>query len=208
MQRAVVAVTGASGAQYAVRLVEALSEANWEIDLIVTNAGSINLDLECSMTPQEMANRENITLHDNKNLAARPASGSAKYDAYILCPTSGTTIGKIAAGISDNLATRSALVALKERRKLIIVPRETPFATAHLEAMTKMSTWGVIILPASPGFYHKPNSIEELIDFVVARIMDQLDIEHNLGKRWKGTEVQKNKKIIIDTHGKKTIPMT
>ena len=191
MQRAVVAVTGASGAQYAVRLVEALSEANWEIDLIVTNAGSINLDLECSMTPQEMANRENITLHDNKNLAARPASGSAKYDAYILCPTSGTTIGKIAAGISDNLATRSALVALKERRKLIIVPRETPFATAHLEAMTKMSTWGVIILPASPGFYHKPNSIEELIDFVVARIMDQLDIEHKLGKRWKGTEVQK-----------------
>ncbi|RJU83366.1 MAG: UbiX family flavin prenyltransferase [Candidatus Poseidoniales archaeon] len=194
MQRAVVAVTGASGAQYAVRLVEALSEANWEVDLIVTNAGSINLDLECSMTPEELANRKGITLHDNKNLAARPASGSAKYDAYILCPSSGTTIGKIAAGISDNLATRSALVALKERRKLIIVPRETPFATAHLEAMAKMSTWGVIILPASPGFYHKPKTISELIDFVVARILDQLNIEHELGKRWKGTEVQKNSK--------------
>ena len=195
MQRAVVAVTGASGAQYAVRLVEALSEANWEVDLIVTSAGSINLDLECSMTPQEMANRKGVTLHDNKNLAARPASGSAKYDAYILCPSSGTTIGKIAAGISDNLATRSALVALKERRKLIIVPRETPFATAHLEAMTKMSTWGVVILPASPGFYHKPKAISELIDFVVARILDQLNIEHKLGKRWKGTEVQKKQEI-------------
>ena len=89
------------------------------------------------------------------------------------------------------MATRSALVALKERRKLIIVPRETPFATAHLEAMAKMSTWGVVILPASPGFYHKPKTISELIDFVVARILDQLNIEHKLGKRWKGTEVQK-----------------
>ena len=189
MPSAVVALTGASGAQYAVRLVEALSEASWEIDLIVTNAGAINLHLECEMTPEDLSKIKGVTLQDNKNLAARPASGSAKFDAYIICPTSGTTIGKIAAGISDNLATRSALVALKERRKLILVPRETPFATAHLEAMTKMSTWGVVILPASPGFYHSPKTIDELIDFVVARILDQLDIEHNLGKRWSGEEV-------------------
>ena len=152
MAKAVVAITGASGAQYAVRLVRALLDANWKIDLIVTNAGAINLKLECSITPEELANVEGVTLHNNKNLAARPASGSAKFDAYIICPTSGTTIGKIAAGISDNLATRSALVALKEGRKLILVPRETPFATVHLEAMAKMSSWGVIILPASPGF--------------------------------------------------------
>ena len=191
MAKAVVAITGASGAQYAVRLVRALLDANWEIDLIVTNAGAINLKLECSITPEELANIEGVTLHDNKNLAARPASGSAKFDAYIICPTSGTTIGKIAAGISDNLATRSALVALKEGRKLILVPRETPFATVHLEAMAKMSAWGVIILPASPGFYHNPTSIEELIDFVVARILDQLDIEHKLGKRWDGTEINR-----------------
>ena len=191
MAKAVIAITGASGAQYAVRLVRALLDANWEIDLIVTNAGAINLKLECSITPEELANIEGVTLHDNKNLAARPASGSAKFDAYIICPTSGTTIGKIAAGISDNLATRSALVALKEGRKLILVPRETPFATVHLEAMAKMSSWGGIILPASPGFYHNPTSIEELIDFVVARILDQLDIEHNLGKRWDGTEINR-----------------
>ena len=182
MPSAVVALTGASGAQYAVRLVEALSDASWEVDLIVTKTGAINLHLECDMTAKDLAEIKGVTLHDNHNLAAKPASGSAKYDAYIICPTSGTTIGKIAAGISDNLATRSALVALKERRKLILVPRETPFATAHLEAMTKMSTWGVIILPASPGFYHKPSTIEELIDFVVARILDQLDIEHELSK--------------------------
>jgi len=190
MPSAVVALTGASGAQYAVRLVQALSEASWEVDLIVTNAGAINLHLECEMTPEDLSKIKGVTLQDNKNLAARPASGSAKFDAYIICPTSGTTIGKIAAGISDNLATRSALVALKERRKLIIVPRETPFATAHLEAMTKMSTWGVVILPASPGFYHSPKTIDELIDFVVARILDQLNIEHNLGKRWSGEEVR------------------
>ena len=190
MPSAVVAMTGASGAQYAVRLVEALSEASWEVDLIVTNAGAINLHLECGITPDDLSKIKGVTLQDNKNLAARPASGSAKFDAYIICPTSGTTIGKIAAGISDNPATRSALVALKERRKLILVPRETPFATAHLEAMAKMSSWGVIILPASPGFYHNPKTIEELIEFVFARILDKLDIDHDLGKRWSGKEVQ------------------
>ena len=189
MPTAVVALTGASGAQYAVRLLEALSEASWEVDLIVTSTGAINLRLECNVEPEDLSKIHGVTLHDNNNLAAKPASGSAKYDAYIVCPTSGTTIGKIAAGISDNLATRSAIVALKERRKLILVPRETPFATTHLEAMTKMSTWGVIILPASPGFYHKPDSIDELIDFVVARILDQLGIEHKLSKRWSGEEV-------------------
>ena len=115
--------------------------------------------------------------------------GSAKFDAYVICPASGTTIGKIAAGISDNLATRSALVALKERRKLILVPRETPVATPHLEAMAKLSTWGVVILPASPGFYKNPETIDDLIDFVVARILDQLDVEHEVGSRWTGNEV-------------------
>ncbi|MFQ3343718.1 MAG: UbiX family flavin prenyltransferase [Candidatus Poseidoniales archaeon] len=191
MSNAVVAITGASGAQYAVRLIKALVDVKWEIDLIVSNAGAINLQLECGITPEELANKYGVTLYNNNNLAARPASGSAKYDAYIICPTSGTTIGKIAAGISDNLTTRSALVAMKERRKLILVPRETPFATIHLEAMAKLSSWGVIILPASPGFYHNPTTINELIDFVVARILDQLDIAHDIGRRWDGTEVEK-----------------
>ncbi len=136
-----------------------------------------------------MANNLNVTLEDNNNLAAKSASGSAKFSAYIVCPASGTTIGKIAAGISDNLATRSALVAMKERRKLILVPRESPYSTPHLQAMANLSQWGVVILPASPGFYNQPESIEDLVDFVVARILDQLDIQHNLGKRWTGDEV-------------------
>jgi len=189
MPEAVVALTGASGAQYCVRLIEALVEHKWSVNLIVTSTGAINLDLECGITPRELADREGVNLEDNANLAARAASGSARFDAYVICPASGTTIGKIAAGISDNLATRGALVAMKERRKLIIVPREAPYSTPHLKAMYNLSEWGAVILPASPGFYHTPRNIGDLVDFVVARILDQLDIEHSLGKRWTGEEV-------------------
>ena len=189
MPEAVVAITGASGAQYGVRLVDELLNAGWSVSLIVTNAGAINLDLECGIAPEALGERDGVTLEDNGNLAARAASGSARFDAYVVCPASGTTIGKIATGISDNLATRSALVALKERRKLILVPRETPVSTPHLEAMARMSAWGVVILPASPGFYNSPESIGDLVDFVVARILDQMGVEHSLGRRWTGDEV-------------------
>jgi 4-hydroxy-3-polyprenylbenzoate decarboxylase len=192
MPEAVVAITGASGAQYGVRLVDELLNAGWSVSLIVTNAGAINLDLECGIAPEALGERDGVTLEDNGNLAARAASGSARFDAYIVCPASGTTIGKIATGISDNLATRSALVALKERRKLILVPRETPVSTPHLEAMARMSSWGVVILPASPGFYNSPEGIGDLVDFVVARILDQMDVEHSLGRRWTGDEVARD----------------
>lgn len=189
MPEAVVALTGASGAKYCVRLIEALVEHNWSVNLIVTSTGAINLDLECGISPSELAAKEGVTLENNSNLAAKSASGSARFDGYVICPASGTTIGKIAAGISDNLATRSALVAMKERRKLIIVPREAPYSTPHLKAMFNLSEWGAVILPASPGFYQSPRNIEDLIDFVVARILDQLDVDHTLGKRWTGEEV-------------------
>ena len=192
MPEAVVAITGASGAQYGVRLVDELLNAGWSVSLIVTNAGAINLDLECGIAPEALGERDGVMLEDNGNLAARAASGSARFDAYVVCPASGTTIGKIAAGISDNLVTRSALVALKERRKLILVPRETPVSTPHLEAMARMSSWGVVILPASPGFYNSPEGIGDLVDFVVARILDQMDVEHTLGRRWTGDEVARN----------------
>ena len=190
MPEAVVAITGASGALYAERLLRALSDAEWEVLLIVTREGGINLDLELGLSAADLAKIPGVSLEDNDNLAARSASGSAKIDHYVVCPASGTTISKIAAGISDNLVTRSALVALKERRPLIVVPRESPYATVHLENMTKLSYWGVVVLPASPGFYHSPQNIDDLVDFVVARILDQMGIEHNLGKRWTGEEVQ------------------
>jgi len=189
MPSAVIAITGASGSVYSVRLIDILVNAGWEIFLTVTREGAINLKLECGMTPKDLSKKYGLRLEENQNLAARSASGSAKFDAYVICPASGTTIGKIAAGISDNLATRSAIVAMKERRKLIIVPRETPMATPHLEALAKLSSWGVVVLPASPGFYKNPKTIDDLIDFVVARILDQLDVEHSVGSRWTGEEV-------------------
>ena len=190
MPEAVVCITGASGAQYGVRLIRILADHGWTIRLIVTGAGAINLDLECGISPDDLASWEGVILERNENLAGKSASGSSAIDAYIVCPASGTTIGKIAAGISDNLVTRSALVAMKEGRKLILVPRESPYSTPHLKAMADLSSWGVVILPASPGFYHSPETIEELIDFLVARILDQLGIVHEIGKRWSGEEVR------------------
>ena len=190
MPEAVVCITGASGAQYGVRLIRILADHGWTIRLIVTGAGAINLDLECGISPDDPASWEGVILERNENLAGKSASGSSAIDAYIVCPASGTTIGKIAAGISDNLVTRSALVAMKEGRKLILVPRESPYSTPHLKAMADLSSWGVVILPASPGFYHSPETIEELIDFIVARILDQLGIVHEIGKRWSGEEVR------------------
>jgi len=189
MPSAVVAISGASGARYGVRLIECLRAADWNVNLIISREGAINLDLECGITPKELASNYGVLLEDNNNLAAKSASGSAKFDSYIICPASGTTVGKLASGISDNLITRSGMVALKEGRKLIMVPRETPYATVQLENMAKLSSYGATILPANPGYYNNPKTIDDLVDFVVARILDQLDIEHDLSTRWSGGEV-------------------
>lgn len=139
--------------------------------------------------PEEISKNTGAFLEQADNVAAKSASGSAKIDAVIICPCSGTTIGKLAAGISDNLITRSAIVAMKERRKLLIVPREAPYATVHLENMAKLSSWDTIIIPASPGFYLHPTSISDLIDFIVSRILDHLDLDIDLSERWTGDEI-------------------
>ena len=141
------------------------------------------------MTKEELAEATGAYLENEKNIGAKSASGSAQIDAVVICPCSGTTLGKMAAGISDNLVTRSAIVAMKERRKLILVPREAPYATVHLENMTKLSTWGSIIIPASPGFYNHPKTIDDLVDFIMARILDHIGMEHQIGKRWTGDEI-------------------
>tara|TARA_X000001036_G_C20545400_1_gene752096 strand:- start:653 stop:1102 length:450 start_codon:yes stop_codon:yes gene_type:complete len=145
---------------------------------------------ECEgLTPEKLAGQTGATLEKNSDIGAKSASGSASIDAVVICPCSGSTLGKLAAGIGDNLATRSAIVAMKERRKLIIVPREAPYATVHLENMAKLSAWGVIVMPASPGFYNLPKTMDDLIDFVVARILDHLGRDNDLTKRWTGDEI-------------------
>ncbi len=191
MPEAVVAITGASGARYGVRLVEELRSAAWTVRLIVTSTGAINLDLECGITPQSLADSTGAILENPDDLAAKSASGSAAWTACAIVPASGTTIGRIAGGISDNLVTRSAIVALKERRRLIVVPREAPYATVHLENMTKLSQWGAVVIPASPGFYHSPETIDDLVDFIVQRILDQMGVENDLAVRWTGVEVDR-----------------
>ena len=189
MGEVVIGISGASGAIYGKRLAEVLSDMGKTVRLVVTDSGKLTLKHECDTTPEALAEATNAILEDAKNVGAKSASGSAKIDAVVICPCSGTTIGKLAAGISDNLVTRSAIVAMKERRKLIIVPREAPYATVHLENMAKLSQWGTIVIPASPGFYNHPTSIDDLVDFIVARILDQLGLEHTVGRRWTGDEI-------------------
>ena len=172
----VVGISGASGAIYGKRLVQVLTQKNIPVRLVVTNAGEITLKHECNTTKEELAEETGALLENDKNIGAKSASGSANIDAVVLCPCSGTTLGKLKADW-DNLITRSAIVALKERRKLILVPREAPYATVHLENMHKLSQWGAIVIPASPGFYNHPQSIDDMVDFVVARILDHIGVE-------------------------------
>ena len=189
MGEVVVGISGASGAVYGKRLVEVLTSKEISVRLVVTNAGEITLKHECNTTKEILAEETGALLENDKNIGAKSASGSANIDAVVLCPCSGTTLGKLSAGIGDNLITRSTIVALKERRKLIIVPREAPYATVHLENMHKLSQWGAVVIPASPGFYNHPKTIDDMVDFVVARILDHIGIDHKLGTRWTGEEI-------------------
>ncbi len=188
MGEVVLVISGASGAIYGVRLAEILGS---RARLVVTDAARLTLSHECDgLTPEELAEKTGAVLEDNDDIAAKSASGSAAIDAVVICPCSGTTLGKLAAGIGDNLATRSGIVAMKERRKMIIVPREAPYATVHLENMTKLSSWGVVVLPASPGFYNLPKTMDDMVNFVVSRILDHLGVDNQISARWTGEELR------------------
>ena len=188
----VVAVTGASGAPYAVRLVQALAAASRPVWLIVSSHGWRLLDTEVGIGTMD-ALREAvgaaawdrwITVFDDGDRGARPASGSARAAGMVICPCSMGTIAAVSQGTSRSLVERAADVTLKERRPLVLVPRETPYSAIHLENMLRLTRAGATVLPASPGFYHRPQAIAELVDFVVARILDHVGIEHTVGRRW------------------------
>ena len=181
--RTVVGVTGASGAAYAYTLLRNLKG---ETDLILSRDAEEVIRAETDREPKDFAALATRT-HRNDDLAAPPASGSAAFDAMVIVPCSGTTIAKIAAGIADNLITRAAAVALKERRPLVLVPRETPLSPIMLENLARLSRAGATILPAMPGFYNRPKAVQELVDFVVGRILDQLGQPHSLVPPWQGT---------------------
>jgi 4-hydroxy-3-polyprenylbenzoate decarboxylase len=188
----VVAVTGASGAPYAVRLVQALATAARPVWLIISAHGWRLLETEVGIGSMDALRvaiggddwERWVTVFDDGDRGARPASGSARTSGMVICPCSMGTIAAISQGTSRSLVERAADVTLKERRPLVVVPRETPFSAIHLENMLRLTHAGATVLPASPGYYHKPQGIADLVDFVVARILDHVGVEHTVGRRW------------------------
>ncbi|MFW3614362.1 flavin prenyltransferase UbiX [Billgrantia antri] len=192
-----VAITGASGAQYGLRLVEALVVAGHEVWVMISKAAHLVIETETdaslparperlvrALSERSGAASGQIRCFAREDWMAPVASGSGAPSAMVICPCSTGTLSAVATGASNNLIERAADVALKERRRLILVPRETPLSAIHLEHMLNLTRMGAIILPAAPGFYHKPRKVEDLVDFIVARILNQLGIEHRLVPRW------------------------
>jgi 4-hydroxy-3-polyprenylbenzoate decarboxylase len=186
-------ITGASGAPYAARLLDALVAADVEVGLCASSAGLEVVATELYGDPdldrdevlrRFVGDRAGVTVHAPNDWRAPYASGSAKVDAYVICPCSMGTAGTIASGTMSNLIHRAASVAIKEGRKLVVVPRETPLSDIHLENLLRLRRAGAVVLMAAPGFYHAPETIDDLIEFVVGRCLDQLGIENKLTKRW------------------------
>ena len=184
------AVTGASGAPYAVRLLEQLAQQALPVWLIVSTHGWRLLEQECGITgPDQLraatgGDWSTVSLLPDDDRGAKPASGSQRTAGMVVCPCSMGTLAAIAHGTSRSLIERSADVTLKERRPLILVPRETPLSLVHLRNLTAAAEAGATIVPAAPGFYHRPTQVGELVDFIVQRVLDQLGIEPRIGHRW------------------------
>lgn len=190
MKRIIIGITGASGSIYAKRIIEVLLEKDYELNIICTDNGKKVMKFETGIDidnwVEDLKKKcPHIKLEEINNLFSGVASGSYAYDAVIILPCSMGTLAEVSQGYSKNLLTRVADVALKENRKLVIVPRETPFNAIHLENMLKLARLGVRIIPAMPGFYHRPETIESLVDFVVGKILNNLLIENTLFEKWK-----------------------
>jgi len=196
MDKFVVGITGASGSIYGLRLVEELLRAGKSVALLLSDAGRQVLAYETGLQlaaetqnclqqlRQHFSADEELTYYAINDFFAPVASGSSAPDAVVICPCSMGTLGRIAAGLSDNLLERVADVALKEQKRLLLVPRETPLNQIHLENLLRLSQAGAQILPAMPAFYQKPQSVEDLVDFVVGKTLDSLGVEHKLFQRW------------------------
>jgi len=196
-QKITLAFTGASGAAYGLRLLECLVAANYQVYLMCSSAGRVVLDTEVNfklpaapeaasklLTEKFNAKAEQINVFGKEQWFSPVASGSAAPKQMVICPCSTGTMASISHGMSDNLIERAADVVIKERGKLILMVRESPFSTIHLTNMLSLSQQGVTIMPAAPGFYHQPQSINELVDFMVGRVLDHLGIEQTIMPRW------------------------
>jgi len=188
----VLAITGASGAPYGVRLLEALAVADVPVWLIVSGHGFRLLDAECGIGDLEALKKgsrgrwDSVRYFPDDDRGALPASGSQRTRGMVICPCSMGTVAAVATGSSRSLVERAADVTLKEGRKLILVPRETPMSLVHLRNLVAVTEAGATVLPAAPGFYHRPTQVAELVDFVVQRILDQLALDITIARRWEG----------------------
>ena len=188
----VLAITGASGAPYGVRLLEVLAMHNVPTWLMVSSHGWRLLAEECGIEDERALRKAtgsdwaSVRVFDDTDRGAEPASGSARTAGMVICPCSMGTLAAVAHGTSRSLIERAADVILKERRKLVLVPRETPLSLVQLRNLTLVTEAGAVVLPAAPGFYHQPQKVSDLVDFVVQRVLDHLGLEINLVKRWGG----------------------
>jgi flavin prenyltransferase len=188
-----IALTGASGSPYGIRLLELLNHQRVPVHLIISETGWRLLQEEAEIGNEEQLRAvtgdwSNVTMYSDRDRGATPASGSARSRGMVVCPCSMGTLASIAQGTTRSLIERAADVVLKERRTLILVPRETPYSLIHLQNMTRLTRAGALILPASPGFYHRPQSIGDLIDFVVGRVLAHLGVDAGVGPRWQSGE--------------------
>lgn len=204
MGRYIVGISGASGAPYARRVLQVLCASQHQVDLIVTASGAKVLEVEEGITVNgtgdlavdalsewlecDLTDLRGILLHDWRNVGADIASGSCAVDAMVVVPCSGGTLARIAHGVSQGLLERAADVCLKERRRLVLVPRETPLSLIHLRNMTAVTEAGAIVLPGSPGFYHQPQSVQDLVDAVAGRILHHLGVDSELMRAWRGID--------------------
>lgn len=197
-RRIVVGITGASGAAYAVRTIEGLCAAGVEAHVTVSTLGRRLLFDELGikkLDPDALSGGrgELVTLHNDNDVGALPASGSFLHDGMVVVPCSGNSLGKIATGITDNLVQRAAAVTLKERRRLVLAHRESPLSLIEIENMRRVTEAGAIVAPLAPGFYLLPQSLDDLVDFMAGKLLDLMGVEHALKTRWAAEEVSEQK---------------
>jgi len=194
VKRLIVGITGATGSIFGVRLLEALKAAGVETHLVLSRWGQRTVEHETGLTFADLESRASV-VHGSGNMAATISSGSFRTDGMVICPCTMRTVATIANGNGENLVHRAADVVLKERRRLVIVPRETPLSEIHLENLLKLARMGVAIVPPMPAFYNKPATLDDMVDHIVARVLDQFAITADFAKRWDGTMRNREPKV-------------
>ena len=199
-KRILVGIAGASGAIYGIRLLECLKETDYEIHLIISAAGKLNIEIETKHSVEDVAQLADY-VYDHNDVAAGPSSGSFLTEGMVIVPCTVKTLSGIANSYTENLLVRAADVSLKEKRKLVLVVRETPLHKGHLALMTRAADMGAHILPPIPSFYHQPKTIQDIVDQTIGKIFDYMGVQHNLFQRWGESNYDQHSAVLRDHRG-------